>query len=183
MWNKKLLEEHIKEYANQPSSILELLMPLYKEISSIQNKDKIVVELGTRGGSSTRAILSAVNDTGGMLFTIDIDECKDCKKLMEGEPNIRFLQKDSVKAGDEWEVKVDVIFIDTEHKYDQLKRELEAWYPHMKPNCIMMFHDTENPKDNFGIRRALTEFISNHPEFKTKFYKEWSGLGILRRKK
>lgn len=180
MWNRKMLEEHIEEYRNSPGSILELLMPLYEQTASIKGP-KIIVELGTRGGSSTRAILAAVNDTGGILFTIDIEECKDCRQLMKDEPNIRFLQKDSIEAGKDWIGEVNVIFIDTVHKYDQLKRELEVWYPHMKPNCIMMFHDTENPEDNYGIFRAVDEFLKEHPEFEAKFLKPWSGLGILKR--
>ena len=68
---------------------------------------------------------------------------------------------------------VDVLFIDTSHLYEHTVKEIEAWFPLLAPNALVMFHDT-NLRPNYtrqngtcgvgwdndrGVIRAIEEYL------------------------
>ena len=85
----------------------------------------------------------------------------------------------------------DLLFIDTLHTYQQLKRELQLHGN--KAKKYLIFHDTvscgeysdENGiKTKPGLLAAIDEFIEENPHWvKKKFYDNNNGLGILERVK
>lgn len=51
--------------------------------------------------------------------------------------------------------KIDVLFLDAGHTYEELKADLEAWLPHMAEDGLIMGHDF---RDEFpGVQRAVEE--------------------------
>lgn len=101
--------------------------------------------------------------------------------------------------------ETDLLFIDTWHVYAQLKRELAHWHSHVKKYIVM--HDTtvdewygESVRGNHDIARqsresgfppdeiakglwpAITEFLSDHPEWKLEErFTNNNGLTVLSR--
>src|SRR5262245_56154246 len=57
----------------QPSDIVDHIGPLFFYL--VLANARFVVELGTRGGESTRALLAAVMITNGRVLSIDINDC------------------------------------------------------------------------------------------------------------
>jgi hypothetical protein len=56
---------------------------------------------------------------------------------------------------------VDFVFIDADHSYEGCKRDLEVWFPKIRPGGWICGHDYENtafPK--FGVTRAVNEFVA-----------------------
>lgn len=119
----------------------------------------LVVELGTRGGESTRSLLDAASQSGATMLSVDINDCDI------GDHSHRdrwhFEQADdTVFAGrfNEWcreknlEPVIDVLFIDTSHEYEHTCRELAAWLPFVAEKGVVMLHDTNMGK---GIFRRL----------------------------
>lgn len=117
-----------------------------------------VLELGTRSGVSTAALLAGVERHGGHVWSVDIE---DCSNVAEGHPRWQFIQSSSTnpdlvdtlgKRG------FDLILIDTFHSYEQATAELALWHPHIAPGGTILMHD---PETFPGVRRAAQEFAAS----------------------
>lgn len=114
-----------------------------------------VVELGTRSGVSTAALLAGVEARGGHVWSIDID---DCSALYAGYPLWTCIQSDSRNAELPVQIgPVDLLLIDTEHTTEMASAELALWAPHMQPGGTILLHD---PETFPGVRRAIAEFCA-----------------------
>ncbi len=109
-----------------------------------------VVELGTREGNSTSALLSAVIKVGGHLWSCDIaprGPYPGCSFPPEWEalPEWTFINGNSVadEVLAQMPPEIDVLFADTSHTYDQTLAELRAYMPRLKPGGIHLQHDTQ----------------------------------------
>jgi predicted O-methyltransferase YrrM len=117
-----------------------------------------VVEIGTRSGVSTSALLAGVEARGGRLVSIDID---DCSSHFHGHPLWAFVQADStdprtVRLLQEADaLPADVILLDSLHTYEHVTAELILWAPHVQPGGVILVHD---PETFPGVRRAVVEF-------------------------
>jgi hypothetical protein len=55
---------------------------------------------------------------------------------------------------------LDAVFIDAQHEYEPVKRDLELWYPKVKSNGIFCGHDYCNGWP--GVEQAVNEFAKIH---------------------
>ena len=66
------------------------------------------------------------------------------------------------------DASIDIAYIDGDHSYDGVLRDLEALLPKMKKNGIICGHDYEMNLEkahtvyNFGVKRAVDEWCSKH---------------------
>lgn len=149
------------------------------------SKCKIVTELGIDSASSTLAFLnSACKKVYSYNIVISPNALKVEQAAKEDGKFFRLINKDSLKVKIEY---TDLLFIDTDHWYGQIKAELE--HHHTRVNKWIMMHDTEtfgmvNPFDNRpGMKPAIYEFLETHPEWELKEHFEiCHGLTILERK-
>lgn len=149
----------------------------------------VVVELGTRGGISTSALLAGVEVQGGKVFSIDIDPL--CGETFDGHPQWEFLAMSSAddnapqlvlsshieKNGFVDDIAfIDLLFIDTDHTYEQLKNELDIWEPFVKRGGMIVMHDVLTFPE---MRKAAEEFCA---EWKLKFEVRQgsNGLGVIK---
>jgi predicted O-methyltransferase YrrM len=164
------------------SDIVDHLSTLYLAVLKVNAK--LVVELGTRGGESTRSLLAGVQETSGRMLSVDIDDCESRVKLGDQNKNWTFHQGDDVLFGKSlfgpWcrdrnlSPEIDVLFIDTSHLYDHTKQEIETWSGFVRRGGLMIFHDTNMERgvyrrqDNSyglgwdnqrGVIRAVQEFV------------------------
>jgi predicted O-methyltransferase YrrM len=120
-----------------PSDIVEHLEYLY--LTVVDSHAQVVVELGVRSGNSTAALLAAVEVTGGHLYSVDIG-------IPQWPPEFYQSKHSTLIIGDDLEVvdqvpeAIDVLFIDTSHKYFQTLAELGLYGP--RADTILL-HDTE----------------------------------------
>lgn len=144
-----------------------------------------VTELGINSGAATLAFL-----TSGCkrVYSYNVDISPNAHKINEAAREdgrrFRLINKDSLK------VKIgmtDMLYIDTDHWYGQIKAELN--HHHTRVRRWIMMHDTEtfglvNPFDNRpGMKAAIYEFLETHPEWDMKEHIETChGLTILERK-
>jgi hypothetical protein len=126
-----------------------------------------VLELGTRTGVSTAALLAGVEKRGGHVWSVDV---QDCGALYQGHPQWTFVQGDSrdtswthhpsernASEAARTPDQVDVLLIDTEHNYSQAAAELAAWSSCLAPGAFVLMHD---PETFPGVRRAAEEFCA-----------------------
>ena len=127
-----------------------------------------VIELGTRTGVSTIAWLYALEQTGGHLWSVDLDS----KPPIGDHPHWTFIQGDdeSDEVLTQLPAEVDIVFLDTSHWYENTKRELELYLSSVRKGGLIVCHDTELPVPEgspagqvpFPVKRAVEEFTTKH---------------------
>ena len=137
------------------AAISDHLCSLFSDL--IVSESRLIVELGTRGGSSTRAILAAADYLDARVLSIDIDPCGEIGLEPAACRRWEFIQCDDVAFGKErfvpWcrendvDPTIDALFIDTSHEYAHTVEELAVWMDYVPVGGIVMFHDT-----NMGVR-------------------------------
>ncbi len=117
-----------------------------------------VLELGTRGGVSTAALLAGVERRGGFVHSVDIE---DCRHVAEGHTQWFFVRGDSrnPEIVEQVDTPLDLLLIDTFHSYEQAQAELSLWGLLVTPGGTICMHDTETFP---GVRRAAQEFADKH---------------------
>lgn len=141
-----------------------------------------VTEFGVETACSTMAFLVSACKK---LYSYDVvitDNARLVKQTAAEEGVFfRLYEKDNLKVKIR---KTDLLFIDTDHWYGQIKAELE--HHHKRVRKWIMMHDTEtfglvNPFDGRpGMKAAIYEFLEAHPEWQIKEHFEIGhGLTIL----
>lgn len=200
------INESIKYRANRIIKIL--LSPLNHVVSNLDNeiygatnnsdisehlhvlnllvrmkKPAVLVELGTRGGESTRVFTKALNEIGGRGYSVDLmpapeflDQLKFWKHFVGDDVAIGSLANKERLWPDGEDFKgIDFLFLDTSHEYEHTVAEIAAWWPLVNPQGLLVFHDTNltgNPTkllsggftkgwDNQrGVARAIEEYFA-----------------------
>lgn len=146
-----------------------------------------VLELGVRWGTSTAALLAAVDKVDGHLWSVDIQP-----------PSVPHwwatTGRWSLTIGDDLDPavvaaqpeEVDVLFIDTSHAYDHMLAELRTYVGLVKPGGVVMCHDTEleapelvGTQPPFPVARALDVFCEETGRSWTNNTGSY-GLGVIR---
>lgn len=154
-----------------PGDVRHRLWTLYWLVRMTHSPLGIAVELGTRGGDTARAMLSACVDLeDASLFSFDIENCSksiDDPVLLE---RWRFERKDSVQAAKDWHRGyVDMVFVDTDHTLNTTRNEIAHWSQHVRIDGCMTFHDywlhdlSRPDNQGRGVKLAVDEWSDARP--------------------
>lgn len=191
------------------SDISDHLLTLYAE--ALEVKPRVIVELGTREGESTRALLRVAEHCLGTLVSVDTS---DCSHIVSSD-RWRFVRSDDIEFERNWSdwarsrglpEEIDFLFVDTSHLYDHTRAEIQVWFPHLSSTAKAAFHDTNlntvfrrrdgslGPgwNNQRGVIRAIEEYLGVRVDERRAFsgiVRNWlirhdpacSGLTILRR--
>ena len=148
-------------------------------LTDYANECTHVTEFGTRTGVSTWAWIASKAKT---IRCFDIDKEVD-KGLEMHKEALKELDKDFTftcvsTIADKLDIEpTDLLFIDTDHTYEQCSKELQM-HAH-KVKKYLIFHDTNLFKD---LNRAISEFIEANKEWKIKeVLTNNNGLTVLER--
>lgn len=194
VYRKKITLKDVQEEEKKPSDIYLHLTELYDKV--IETKARIVVELGVRTGISTKAFLAGVHDTGGVVYSLDLDE--RCRKLFSSRTNRWvFVPADSrsfdwgsycAGSGAGAPPNIDVLFIDTEHTFECTTRELEHWVPFVREGGYVLCHDTIHHPGNppqiggSGVLRPVLDMMEANPgHFQFQHRDYCNGLAVLKK--
>ena len=91
---------------------------------------------------------------------------KDTHDKFENIQNVHILDVDSIEASSKYEDNFfDYIYIDAEHTYQAVTKDLEVWYPKLKKNGTLFGDDYywREEDDTLSLHKAYQEFIKkNH---------------------
>jgi len=145
-----VLVEALGPVAGAASDIRDHLGTLF--IESVAARPRLILELGTRGGVSTRALLAAAQVTGAQVLSVDIEDCSQIDMPARFLDRWTFVRADDLEfAGAPFERAcadrglpplAEVIFVDTSHRLEHTRAEIAAWTRRLAPRGVMMFHDT-----------------------------------------
>jgi predicted O-methyltransferase YrrM len=121
-------------------------------------KPQVCVEIGPARGKSACYIATALKENGsGKLYSIDPhsstawndNESIDSYDLflrnvsLAGvEPFVEVVREFSYQAAATWKLAIDILFIDGDHSYEGVKKDWEAFSPHVTEFGVVIFHDT-----------------------------------------
>lgn len=178
------LEKLYIEKCTTPSDINEHLPTLKRYAEECEH----VTEFGVRWIVSTYALLMAKPKK---MISYDIDDInwEWIRDVVKKETDFEFIVGDTTKIEIE---ETDLLFIDTLHTYEQLKKELELHSNKVKKYLI--FHDTtifqntdeiiiENKIEKFyGLWPAIEQFLESNINWKVhERFTNNNGLTILKR--
>lgn len=134
-----------------------------------------VLELGTRTGVSTAALLAGVEAHGGHVWSVDVD---DCSGLYLGHPRWTFLQSDSRNPDlpPQINMPIDLLLVDSEHVVDVTAAELALWEPHVGYGGYILLHDIETFP---GVRRAISDYCKDRLDLHITFVLPCNGMAII----
>ncbi|HUV45509.1 MAG TPA: class I SAM-dependent methyltransferase [Dehalococcoidia bacterium] len=165
------LEAHMLE----PSDISDHLMTLYMLTKQLNLQS--ILELGTRTGKSTVALLLAAKEIGGTVTSIDIVDCPEAKAKVASlglTKYWRFIEVDDLLL--EWNMPVDHLFIDTAHTYDQTLKELQKFEPYVNMGGVISLHDIVAFPD---VLQAISKYLSERNDLQLYKYFNDNGLAVI----
>jgi hypothetical protein len=151
-----------------------------------------VVELGTHNGYSLFVMAEAVRRLGldTRISALDSWEGDDhaglygedvfasVQRISADYPGtielIRGYFSDSVSRIEDG--TVDLVHIDGRHGYEDVREDFELYLPKLSPGGVMIFHDTHEFREGFGVHRFWDEIAPTAPSFA---FHHGHGLGLL----
>ena len=124
-----------------------------------RNNFETIVEVGVKFGRTTYFLLDNVDNL--KIYSIDRDIS------MFYNDNIKEKYKDRLIPiqGSSYEVadqipnnSVDLVFIDADHSYPAVTKDIIAYAPKIKPGGILSGHDIDYP----GVNKAVNELIKEY---------------------
>lgn len=151
-------DEYQRRYAAADSDIWQHLPILYNAARSYENVQ--VLELGTRGGESTRALLAGAEARGGHVWSVDIAPPRVPVEewLATGVWSFTLSDDMTVEIPDGY--RPHVLFIDTSHEREHTLAEIRRFVPLVRPGGMALFHDTEFGDQPYPVAAALDEYCS-----------------------
>lgn len=135
---------------------------------TVEMNPNLIIEIGVRRGVSTVAFEHASKACNSKLVGIDIKESKT--KFCKWKDWIFILSRgqtvgrrfNTIRKKYNLPNTVDVLFIDSEHSYNDTITLLDIWTKLLSNKHKIIFHDT-NPilhKEKYGVKKAIVEFIN-----------------------
>ena len=167
---------------------------LFPYINQIQ--EPVILELGVQKGRSTKKFLELCDRNNGQLFSVDLEDCanvsqnKRWKFFQTRDDNFEFIKSQIPN-------KIDVLFIDTLHEANHVKKLIYEYYPLLNTNGYIFIDDISHlpylknsQRNNFyceinnqeTLKMLLEIYSENSENIDISFSFISSGLAIIKKK-
>ena len=131
-------------------------------------ENSVIVELGTYQGGSAILIGLACKEKSMEIFTIDnytqklplasSKETVEANFVKFGCKNVKIIEGDSVEIARVWTLPITMLFIDSGHTYEEVRKDIEAWLGKVVKNGVVLFDDYDSW---MGVTKAVNEAIED----------------------
>ena len=121
-----------------------------------------IVELGTDIGESTTALLAAAQVAEGHVWSVDHNPRIEFARVHDAHSGMgrwTWICDDTRAAAAKVPGRIDVLFVDASHLYDETCAEIEVYLPKVVPGGVALFHDTDKPGTDDKVREALDDTL------------------------
>lgn len=156
-------------------------------------KPELLVELGVHTANSFSAFCQAVGNAPSACKCFGVD-------TWEGDPHATYYDKNIFSEVSEFikanfgnfaslirsrfdqaldsfsDGSIDLLHIDGFHTYEAVSQDFFSWLPKMSNQGVVLLHDTNVRRDNFGVWKLFEELSEKYPVF--EFY-HGNGLGVV----
>jgi len=157
------------------------------------HRPALLVELGTHWGYSFFAFCHAVQKLGlsARCFAVDTwqgddqagrygEEVFESVKSYNGSHYAAFatlmrMTFDAAAPGFA-DRSIDLLHVDGRHAYENVSHDFAVWLPKLSRRGIVVFHDVNERKHDFGVWRLWSELREKYPHFE---FEHGHGLGVL----
>ena len=156
-----------------------------------QHRPTVCVELGTWLGASAIPVARSIRRWGGTLTCVDtwhgtVDGASvyrapwmlaSCaRNLVDAgvSGTVRLIPATTLEAAEHWCEPIDYLYVDADHSYASVRRDLAAWVPFVKPGGLVlgddygsdMYPGVQVAWDEFAQERGwtLTTYQSDPPD-------------------
>ena len=168
----EIIDPFYDYYISKKYNIEENIRPMINAIKKNHEKDRLVgLEIGVARGLNAFNILNVLNIE--KLYLVDpyepyIEKGQEFyrghskksmfRRMKPFGKKIIFIQKSSYKAVDDVIEKLDFVYMDGDHSYELVKRDLEEYYPKLKTGGFFGGHDYS--LDYPEVIKAIGEFAN-----------------------
>ena len=190
------IAEKIKNHASEAEAVWGKAYGLFGRVIQ-ERKLKVGAEIGVAFGGHSESILKVSTVT--KLYCVDpyqhnadyidpmnlpqeeFDELYKytTTRLAQFGDRYQHIRKPSQQAVDEIPVQLDFVFIDADHSYSGVWKDLCAWYSKVRDGGIIGGHDYDHPNLP-GVKFAIDEFFRR---FDWKINEEGEGVWWVEKKK
>jgi hypothetical protein len=146
---------------------------------------KVIAEIGVRLGNNFRWLMKcnptlavAIDSWKEVIGKPEYNDLGTSQVALDGEyngvvrefgnlDNVRIVRNFSVEASEQFpDQYFDFVYIDAAHTYDEVKKDLAAWYPKIKDGGILAGHDYIPDTriwrgEPCGVYQAVNEFVED----------------------
>lgn len=123
-----------------------------------KNNFKTMAEVGVRDGRTTFYLLDHIADL--TIYAIDMSIKEFYNKEVADRYKNRLIPIEAmseVAADRIADNSLDLVFIDANHSYEYVKKDIIKYTPKLKTNGLLTGHDIDYP----GVNKAVNEMIKN----------------------
>jgi predicted O-methyltransferase YrrM len=133
------------------------------EIGSYRGRSTVALAQGARsgGGAPLYAIEphdEFVGEFGGLFGPPDRDAFFRNMLRAGVAEDVHLVNLPSEEVAPGWRREVGMLWIDGDHRYDAVRRDLEVWAPHLAPGAVVALHDAVQPE--LGPARLVEEEVA-----------------------
>ena len=136
----------------------------YSHVINTFSSGSTLIEIGTYEGMSLSYLVVEAINSGKEFNIIGIDNFgfeglreKYDSNIEPIKDKIKTIHSGSWEAASKFEDKsVDFVFIDANHTYDAIRKDIDYWLPKIKPGGMLSGHDY-NEDWHVGVKKAVDE--------------------------
>ena len=146
----------------------------------IKGTDLVGAEIGVYKGEHAVSMIKRINpkrlylvdgyklydnyEDGKRHYGIDQDDLETAEKIADkiNYDCIERIKESSEDATRKIKEPLDFVYIDAEHSYDAVKKDIALWYPKVKKGGVIGGHDFDNGivDEHSGVVQAVIEFVN-----------------------
>ncbi len=140
---------------------------LYKLVRKLE-RGSVILEIGSYLGASSTFLAAGAKERACVVYCVDAwqnigmseDKRDTFNEFIRNTQRFRRviipLRGLCEEIANHFNSQVDLLFIDGDHSYEGVKKDVESWFPRLKNEAILIFHDIGWAQ---GVQRVVREWV------------------------